>query len=55
MLAIKFGDLSSVASINSLYIVIPVLLSAIFYREKLTFLKQIAVVVSIVAAALIKG
>ncbi len=54
LLAIKYGDLSLVASINNLYILIPVLLSAWFYGEQLTLRKQFAVVVSIIALILIK-
>ncbi len=51
--AIKIGDLSVVASINALAILLPVLLSAWLYRERLTLRKEIAVFVSIVALALI--
>jgi len=52
--AIKLGDLSIVASINALAILFPVLLSAILYGERLTFRKEIAVFLSIVALVLIQ-
>ncbi|MCP4042473.1 MAG: EamA family transporter [Gammaproteobacteria bacterium] len=51
--AIKVGDLSAVASVSALAILIPVLLSAWLYRERLTLRKEIAVFISIIALALI--
>ena len=51
--AIKVGDLSIVASVNALAILLPVLLSAIFYRETLTFRKEVAVFLSLVALVLL--
>lgn len=51
--AVKIGDLSLVASINALYILIPIILSSIIYKEKLNIMSQAAVVLSIVAIILI--
>lgn len=43
------GELSNVYIINSFYVLIPVVLSIIFFKEKLTTKKFIAIVLSIVA------
>lgn len=51
--AIRLGDLSAVASINAMAIIIPVLLSSYLYRERLTLRKEVAVFLSIIALALI--
>lgn len=52
--AIKYGDLSLVATINALYILIPIVLSAIVYKEKLNVTSKFAVILSILAIILIK-
>jgi len=51
--AIKVGDLSVVASINAMSIIIPVLLAAWLYGEHLSVRKEIAVLLSVVALVLI--
>lgn len=53
--AVKYGDLSLVAAINAMYILIPIILSAVIYKEKLRLGKKLAVLLSIVAIALIKN
>lgn len=50
--AIQYGNLSVVASINALTILIPVLLSAWLYSERLTARKLVAVLFSIIALVL---
>lgn len=52
--AVKEGDLAIVASINSLYILIPIVLSASLYREHLTPLRQVAIAVSVLAVVLLR-
>ncbi|MBU1975936.1 MAG: DMT family transporter [Nanoarchaeota archaeon] len=51
--ALEVGPLSIVASINSLYYVIAVLLSAIFFKEKMTLKRILALILSIIAVVLL--
>ncbi len=53
LLAIKDGELSLVASINSLYILIPMILSALIYHEHLGPRRLTAVLLSLLAIVLI--
>ena len=52
--AVKEGDLALVASINSLYILIPIVLSAWWYREHMSPQRQIAVAISVFAVVLLR-
>lgn len=52
--AFKLGTLSIVYTINSLYILIPIVLSIIYYHEHWNARKVVAIVLSIAALALLK-
>ena len=52
--AVKLGNLSVVASVNALYILIPIVLSAIIYKESMSLMKWLAVAISIAAVILMK-
>jgi len=58
LLAIRYGDLARVAAINTLYVLIPIVLAGILYRETghegFTLRKQVAVLLSIVGVILLK-
>ncbi len=54
LLALKGGLLGVVFTINSLYIVIPIILSIIIYKEHWNAFKVVAIVLSIVALAFLK-
>ncbi|MDH3315015.1 MAG: EamA family transporter [Betaproteobacteria bacterium] len=58
LLAIRYGDLARVAAINTLYVLIPIILATILYRETgqegFTFRKQVAVILSLVGVILLK-
>jgi len=56
--AIQDGDLARVAAINTLYVLIPIVMATILYRETeregFTFRKQVAVVLSLIGVILLK-
>ncbi len=52
--AIKFGDLSLVVAVNTLYVFIPIFLSAWLYGERVSMMTRVAVLLSIIAAVLIR-
>lgn len=52
--AFKFGTLGVVYTINSLYILIPIVLSIIYYHEHWNVRKVIAIILSIAALGLLK-
>ena len=58
LLAIRYGDLARVAAINTLYVLVPILLAGVLYREPgyegFTLRKQVAVLLSIVGVILLK-
>lgn len=54
MLALEVGTISLVYTIQSLYILIPIVLSIIFYNEHWNTRKVVAIVVSIAALGLLK-
>jgi drug/metabolite transporter (DMT)-like permease len=54
MLAFASGPISLVYTIQSLYILIPIILSIIFYNEHWNFRKIIAIILSIAALGLLK-
>ncbi len=51
--AITHGSLSIVAAVSSLYIIVPVVLSAVLYHETFNKKAQVAVLLSVLAMALI--
>jgi uncharacterized membrane protein len=55
MLALKGGELSAVAAINSVYILIPIILAALLYGEKMTVKTGVAVFLTILAVALLSS
>ena len=52
--AVKEGDLALVASISGLYILIPIVLSALWYREHMSPQRQVAVAISVFAVVLLR-
>ncbi len=58
LLAIRYGDLSRVAAINTLYVLIPIVFAAIVSggatTERFSFRKQVAVMLSLVGAFLLR-
>ena len=52
--AVKEGDLALVASVNSLYILIPIVFSSWWYREYLSPQRRVAVAISVFAVGLLR-
>ncbi len=48
------GALSIVYTINSLYILVPIILSVLIYKEHISIQKTLAIILSVVVLALFK-
>jgi len=55
MMALQTGTLSTVASINALYVMVPIVLASIVYRERLSMMRHVAIAMTLVAIALLAG